>query len=157
MVVNYFHTFPKTYFQKLATSKMELLPTIFNSCAASHCHKELSTMWQGYWIPSVLYSWKIHSNRIIKLSRVVYFLKFFNPIKDGSFQVCSRIGGEGKKSPLPKICHIYPTKMKLGRVIPYLKKTQKKYKSRDAHLKFCWYQHFFIEQQQVLQSQKIQI
>ena len=55
----------------------------------------------------------------------------------GLFRAAHVWGGEGKKSPLPKICHIYPTKMKLGRVIPYLKKTQKKYKSRDAHLKFC--------------------
>ena len=29
------------------------------------------------------------------------------------------------KCPLPKICHTYPTMMKLGTVIPYLKKFQK--------------------------------
>ena len=34
-------------------------------------------------------------------------------------------GWEGKKGPLPKICHIYSTTMKLGRVVPYLKKIQK--------------------------------
>ena len=33
--------------------------------------------------------------------------------------------GGGRKTPLPKICHTYPTKMKLGTVIPYLKKIQK--------------------------------
>ena len=27
-------------------------------------------------------------------------------------------GGAGKKGPLPKICYICPTMMKLGRVIP---------------------------------------
>ena len=32
----------------------------------------------------------------------------------------------GQKGPLPKICHTYPTIMKLGRDIPYLKKTPQK-------------------------------
>ena len=36
-----------------------------------------------------------------------------------------------------KICRTYPTMMKLGAVIPYLKKTQKIYKSRDISLEFC--------------------
>ena len=34
-------------------------------------------------------------------------------------------GGGAKKPPLPKICHRYPTMMKLGTVIPYLKKIKK--------------------------------
>ena len=38
---------------------------------------------------------------------------------------------------LPKICHLYPTVMKLGPVINYLKKIQKVYKSRDAPVEFC--------------------
>ena len=33
-------------------------------------------------------------------------------------------GHPPQESPVPKICHTYPTKMKFGRVIPYLKKTQ---------------------------------
>ena len=37
-----------------------------------------------------------------------------------------------KRSPLPKICHTYPTMMKVGAVIPYLKKIQKMYES-SAH------------------------
>ena len=45
-----------------------------------------------------------------------------NPIRDGLFWGCPRMG-EGKKAPPPpppppppltKICHTYPTKMKLG-------------------------------------------
>ena len=48
---------------------------------------------------------------------------FFNPIQDGLFWGYSWIG-EGKKASLPKICHTYPTMMKLGTVIPYLKKIQ---------------------------------
>ena len=35
------------------------------------------------------------------------------------------------------ICHTYPTMMKLGTVIPYLKKIQKIYESRDTPLEFC--------------------
>ena len=50
---------------------------------------------------------------------------FLNPIQDGHFRGFSRMRGGGKKAPLPKICHIYPTMMKLGTVIPYLKKIQK--------------------------------
>ena len=40
---------------------------------------------------------------------------------------------EAKKAPLPKICHTYPTMMKLGRVIPCLKKSRK-YMDREANL-----------------------
>ena len=59
------------------------------------------------------------------------FPKHFNPIQDGHFWGCSRMGGS-KKAPIPKICHRYPTMMKLGMVIPYLKKIQKIYESRDT-------------------------
>ena len=48
--------------------------------------------------------------------------------------------GGGKKippPPLPKTCHTYPTMIKLGTVIPYLKRTQKLYESRDTSLEFC--------------------
>ena len=37
-----------------------------------------------------------------------------NPIQDGLYDALC---------PLPKICHTYPTKMKLGTAIPYLKQT----------------------------------
>ena len=47
-------------------------------------------------------------------------------------------GGGGQKGPpLPKICHTYPTLMKLGTVIPYPKEIQKIYESLDARLEFC--------------------
>ena len=47
-------------------------------------------------------------------------------------------GGRGgrQKGPVPKICHTYLAMMKLGRVIPYLKKNQKIYKSRDTPREF---------------------
>ena len=48
-------------------------------------------------------------------------------------------GWEGQKGPplLPKICDTYPTMMKLYTVIPYLKKIQKIYESRDTPPDFC--------------------
>ena len=67
----------------------------------------------------------------------------FKPIQDGPFQGCSRMDSD-KKAPLPKICHKYPTMMKLGTLMPYLKKIQKTYKSSDSLyifspeiIKFC--------------------
>ena len=53
--------------------------------------------------------------------------------------------GEGKRSPVPlsKSCNSYPTMMRLGPVIPSLKKIQKIFESRDTHPDFCWYHHFF--------------
>ena len=52
-------------------------------------------------------------------------------------------GGGAKRHPLPKICHTYPTMIKLGTVIPYLKEIQKIYESRVTPTDFCWYQHLF--------------
>ena len=51
--------------------------------------------------------------------------------------------GRGQKAPplLPKICHIYPTMMKLGTLIAYLKKIQKLYESRDTPPELSWHQH----------------
>ena len=57
--------------------------------------------------------------------------------------------------PLCKIHHTYPTMMKLGTVIPYLRKIQKMYKSHDTSLEFCWHQHFFTRNQQILLHQEI--
>ena len=62
---------------------------------------------------------------------------YISPIQDMLFWGCSRIGGGQKAPPLPKICHTYPTMMKLGAVIPYPKKIQKIYESRDTPLEFC--------------------
>ena len=65
--------------------------------------------------------------------------------------------GEGKKVPLSKICHTYPTMMKLDRVIAYLKNIQKIYESCDAPLEFCCYQHIFIGNRQILLCQETRI
>ena len=41
-------------------------------------------------------------------------LQTLNPIQDAPFRGGSRMGGGAKRSPLPKICHIYFAVMKLG-------------------------------------------
>ena len=41
-----------------------------------------------------------------------------HPIQDEHIRGSSRMGGRGKKVPIPKICHTYPIMMKLSRVIP---------------------------------------
>ena len=61
------------------------------------------------------------------------FRHTFNPIHDWSFRGCSWMEERGKKSSLPKISHTYPTTMKLGTFVPYLKKIQKIYEPRDNH------------------------
>ena len=43
----------------------------------------------------------------------------------------------GQKGHLPKICHTYPTMIKLGTVIPYIKKIQKIYELHVTPLQFC--------------------
>ena len=56
----------------------------------------------------------------------------FRLLRDGG------VGGlVGEKGSIPKICRTYPTIMKLGTVIPYLKKTEKIYESCDTNIEFC--------------------
>ena len=51
-------------------------------------------------------------------------------------------GGQGKRPPVPKISHTDPAMMKRGTIIPYLKKIQKIYESRDSSHESCWHQQF---------------
>ena len=79
-----------------------------------------------------------------------------NPIQDGLFSGLLTDGRGAKRTPpLKSVTH--PTMMKLGTVIPYPKKIQKIYESRDTPLEFCWHQHFFTRNQQILLHQEIQI
>ena len=67
-------------------------------------------------------------------------LHAFNPLalfSMGFFGAAHGEGGGGKKAPLSKICHTYLTMMKLGAVIPYLKKFQKLCKSPGTPFEFC--------------------
>ena len=63
--------------------------------------------------------------------------KSFQTYSDGPTWGWSRIG-EGQKAPtFPKICNTYPAMLKLGTVIPFLKKIQKIYESSNTALEFC--------------------
>ena len=53
---------------------------------------------------------------------------------DFSGLLTDRVRG-GQKDPLSKICHTYPAMIKLDMVIPYLKKIQNIYESRDTPLR----------------------
>ena len=56
----------------------------------------------------------------------------------GIFGAAHGLGrGVGKKAHLPKICHTYTAMMKLATIIPYLKKIQKIYESRETPSDFC--------------------
>ena len=49
-------------------------------------------------------------------------------------EAAHRLGDQ--KDPFPEICLTYPTMMTFGIVIPYPKKIEKIYKSRDTPLEF---------------------
>ena len=76
------------------------------------------------------------------LEQFSFFLKMqdisLTLFRMGFFGVVHGWGGGGaKRPPLSKICHTYPTVMKLGTVTPYPKKIQKVYEPRDTPLEFC--------------------
>ena len=66
-----------------------------------------------------------------------YILLFLTLFRMGFFGAAHGWGGKKAPPPLPKICHTYPTIMKLGTVIPCQNKIQKIYESRDTGLEFC--------------------
>ena len=66
-----------------------------------------------------------------------------------------RLADGGPLSPLPKICDTYPAMMKFSTIIPYLKKIQIIYESRDTTLEFCRHEHFFTGNQKILLCQEI--
>ena len=56
-----------------------------------------------------------------------------------------------KGPPLPKICHTYSTMMKLGTVVPTLPKEDPRNTWITGQTPdFCWHQHFFTRNQQIL-------
>ena len=61
----------------------------------------------------------------------------FNSIQDGLLAGLLTDGRGKKVSPIPKICHTYTAMMKLGTVIPYLRRIQKIYESHDTLLELC--------------------
>ena len=84
-------------------------------------------------VPLILWKLILESHKFFLYIPTVQAI---NPIQDGLFWGCSRMG-RGQKSPLPKICCTYPTMIKLGTVIPYLKEIQKLYGSSDTPFNFA--------------------
>ena len=74
----------------------------------------------------------------------------------GIFGAAHGCGG-GQKGPFPKISHTYPAIMKLGTVIPYLKKIQKYMNHVTQPLKYADINIFLTGNQQILLYQEIQI
>ena len=65
-----------------------------------------------------------------------YWIWLLNPIQDGPFWGCSRMGGAKKGPPsLKSVTH--PLMVKLGTVIPYLKKTPK-------IMRITWHTHWVL-------------
>ena len=79
--------------------------------------------------PKTQDSYKIQRNFCVNLFRKTIKEYFENinvdPIQDGPFRGCPRMGVGAKRPLLLKICHTHPAITNLGTVIPYLKKTQK--------------------------------
>ena len=59
-----------------------------------------------------------------KKNKIMRMSTYLNPIEDRSFWGCWQMGGQ--KCLLSKICHTYPTMMKLGTILTWLKKMKKK-------------------------------
>ena len=113
-------------------------------------------------IHSVQSKWKLcHQSRIFvrrkkALIQMQYLKICLTLFRMGFFRAAHGRRG-AKRPPLPKIWPTYPAMMKLGTVIPYPNKIQKIYESRGTILEFCWHQHFFTGNQQILLYQEIQI
>ena len=103
------------------------------------------------------YVLRVYFSTLTFLFFITFILNYaiFN-LQDGPFRGCSRMRG-AKKAPLTKMSHTYLAMMKLGTVKSYLKKIQKIYKSRETVLEFCWHQHFFTGNWQILLYQEVQI
>ena len=84
-----------------------------------------------------MFSKVIINKHSISTYLVLILLKTLTLFRMGIFEAVHGSGDGCKKAPLSKICHTYPTMIKLGTVIPYLKKIQKMYESRDTHPEFC--------------------
>ena len=103
--------------------------------------------------------WIIRKNRNISktYSHRMVFRRKRNYLKINYYFGATHIKVVGAKRPLLKICHTFTKMIKHATVIPYLKKVQKMYDSRDTRLEFCWHHDFSPENQQILLYQEIQI
>ena len=70
---------------------------------------------------------------INKVSEIISGKISLNLFRMGDFGAAHGWG----EDPLPKICHTYLTMVKLSTAIPYIKKIQQIYESRDSPSDFC--------------------
>ena len=87
-----------------------------------------------------IYGAASHGKGLIDSISSFGFKSILTLFRMGFFGAADGLGGrEGgqKGPPLPRICHTYPTMMKLGTFLPTLKKIQKIYVSRDTLFEFC--------------------
>ena len=123
------------FFRAFCTWSVTLRIQLFLGCTVSFDSKETE-------LESSNQETSLSVGKNIETVLTLFRTSFFRLLTDGE--------GAKKTPHLPKICHTYPTMMKLGTVIPYLRKIQKIYESRDTPLEFYWHQYFFTGNQQIL-------
>ena len=114
-------------------------------------------------LSNFLWPWFLVTHRVMYIFLLLTLISITNfPLtlfRMGNFGAAHKWEGGGKKAPLPKICHTYPTWMKLGTVIPYIsyKKIQKNIwiTWNIAWVLLTW--AIFTRNQQILLYQKMQI
>ena len=117
-----------------------------------------------YPIPSQICEFHLSSNCFHNINKVVCTTAgvqkrphSFNPIQDGLFRGCSRMGGGLFGPPSLKSAGQILQWWNLAQFYLYLRKIKRMYKSRDTPLGFCWHQYFFTGNHQILLHQEIHI
>ena len=123
------------FFRAFCTWSVTLRIQLFLGCTVSFDSKETE-------LESSNQETSLSVGKNIETVLTLFRTSFFRLLTDGE--------GAKKTPHLPKICHTYPTMMKRGTVIPYLRKIQKIYESHDTPLEFYWHQYFFTGNQQIL-------
>ena len=125
----------------VAPGKLRILTILFFPDKRCSRIPFMNLVFEGYW-PWIVAIAKTFSLVLpLLLSLTLFRIDFFGAAHGWG-------GGErGFLAPLSKICQSYPTMMKFGTVIPYLRKIRKIYNSRYTSLEFCWHQHFFTGNQ----------
>ena len=91
-------------------------------------------------VPLILYDLEISLPHEDGFSKVKS--SYINPIQDGLFWGCSRMGGQ-KGPPSLKSVKLILQWSNLAQLYLTQRRSKKIYESRDTPLEFCWHQHFF--------------
>ena len=107
---------------KEATKPLNCLKNV-DSCLFPPCKQVLMQQIKESWFIAKLYLNAAVADPLPNYALLDYGFELIdnyvhaNPIQDGHFWGCSRMGEGAKRPPLPNICHTYPTMIKLGTVI----------------------------------------